>query len=96
MEENKKELSPTNLQISELIKLHKETSDNFAHSLKLKYLHNGYLNTMVEKKICYTESIFDKSYLFKYLNYYLLRLVELKHYRKARQGKKNFSLGILK
>ena len=33
--ENKKEQSPTNLQITELIKLHKEASDNFAHSLKL-------------------------------------------------------------
>ena len=35
MEENRKEQSPTNLQIAECIKLHKEASDNFAHTLKL-------------------------------------------------------------
>ncbi len=64
MEENKKELSPTNLQISELIKLHKETSDNFAHSLKLnpKFAHLYYCrNTQKYKSSQYTEVIKDFS-----------------------------------
>ena len=64
MEENRKEQSPTNLQIAECIKLHKEASDNFAHTLKLnpKFAQLYYCrNTQKYKSPQYTETIKDFS-----------------------------------
>ena len=62
MEENKKESSPTNLQITELIRLHKKASNNFAHAVKLnpKFAHLYYCrNTEKYKFSQYTGAIKD-------------------------------------
>ena len=62
MEENKKESSPTNLQITELIRLHKEASNNFAHAVKLnpKFAHLYYCRNIGKYKFSqYTGAIKD-------------------------------------
>ena len=47
MEENKKEQFHTNLQITDLIRLHKKASNNFAHAVKLNLCNLYYCRNTV-------------------------------------------------